>query len=143
MVALGTWHRAHVAREAKQLTPSAWIWAGKRHTSEILGRKLVNSAVRIRDPHVHFAEHWVVRRLAPDSSHIEIGALPQERDQEKILHAMGWETGNIHLGSVRALRAVRRDLAKRRGSWLHKAAKQMLKLTLADWKVWRKAYRTL
>jgi len=137
VLALATWDGAHVVREAKQLTPSAWIWARGLSSSEVLSRKLVESAIRLRDPHVHFAEHWVVRRLAPDCSHIEIGTLPKERDEEKLLYFMGWETANIHFGSPRAIPAVRRDLARRKGRWLHQAAKDMMKATLADWDVWR------
>jgi Uncharacterized protein conserved in bacteria (DUF2252) len=141
VLALASWDGAHIAREAKQLTPSAWIWAGNLHSSEVLSRKLVESAVRIRDPHVHFAEHWVVRRLAPDCSHIEIQTLPEERDEQRLLYYMGWETANIHLGSPKAIPAVKRDLAHRQGRWLHKAAKAMLKSTLQDWKAWRRACR--
>jgi Uncharacterized protein conserved in bacteria (DUF2252) len=137
VLALAAWHGAHIVREAKQLTPSAWIWANGLHTAELLCGKLVTSAVRILDPHVHFADHWIVRRLAPDCCHIEIQTLPEERDEERLLYHMGWEAANIHLGSPKAIRAVRRDLGTRKNRWLHKAAKAMLKVTLEDWKVWR------
>jgi hypothetical protein len=103
-----------------------------------VSRKLVAAAVRIHDPHVHFADHWIVRRLAPDCCHIEIQTMPEERDEERLLYYMGWETANIHLGSPKAIPAVQRDLAARRDRWLHKAAKTMLKVTLEDWKVWRR-----
>ena len=53
---------------------------------------------------------------------------------------MGWETGNIHLGSPQAIGAVKKDLAKRKGRWLHKAAKAMQKATLDDWKVWSRKW---
>jgi hypothetical protein len=137
VLALATWDGAHVVREAKQLAPSAWIWARRLHSSEVLSRKLVECAVRILDPHVHFGTHWIVRRLAPDCCHIELQSLPQARDEEKLAYFMGWETANIHLGSPKAIPAVRRDLARRKGRWLHKAAKSMLKVTLKDWTVWR------
>ena len=140
VVALAKWHGAHIAREAKQLTPSAWIWASHLDTTEILSRELVDRAVRIRDPHVHFTEHWIVRRLAPDCCHIEINSLPAERDEERLLYYMGWETANSHLGSPKAIPAVKRDLAARRDRWLHKAAKAMLRATLEDWKVWRRKW---
>ena len=138
VLALATWDGAYIVREAKQLTPSAWIWARRLHSSEILSRKLVESAVRILDPHVHFAEHWIVRRLAPDCCHIEIQSLPEERNEERLAYYMGWETANIHLGSRHAIPAVRRDLAHRKDRWLHKAAKIMFKATIDDWKVWRR-----
>jgi hypothetical protein len=140
VLSLATWDGAHVVREAKQLTPSAWIWARQLHASNVLSRKLIESAVRIRDPHVHFAAHWIVRRLAPDCSHIEIQSLPEDRDEEKLAYYMGWETANIHLGTPNAIPAIKRDLARRKGRWLHKASKAMLKVTLDDWKVWRRKW---
>jgi hypothetical protein len=140
VMAVVNWHDAHIVREAKQLTPSAWIWARNLKTSEVLSHTLIDTAIRIRDPHVRFAEHWLVRRLAPDCSRIEISTLPQERDEERLLYYMGWETANIHLGSERAIPPLKRDLAKRRNRWLHKAAKSMLKVTLDDWKFWRRQY---
>jgi hypothetical protein len=138
VLALATWDGAHAVREAKQLTPSAWIWSQNLRTYTILSRKLVESAIRIRDPHVHFAEHWIVRRLAPDCCHIEIQSLPEERDEERLAYYMGWETANIHLGSPKAVAHVKRDLARRKGRWLHKAAKAMQRVTLTDWKDWRR-----
>jgi hypothetical protein len=140
VLALAEWDGAHIVREAKQLTPSAWIWAQGLHISKILSRKLVFSAVRILDPHVHFAEHWVVRRLAPDCSHIEMQTLPEDREEERLLYYMGWETANIHFGSPKVIPAVKRDIAKRKGRWLHKAAKAMLKTTLDDWNVWHRKW---
>jgi len=141
VLALANWDGAHVVREAKQLTPSAWHWTRRLPGGEILSRKLVESAVRICDPHIHFAAHWIVRRLAPDCCHIEISSLPEERDEEKIAYYMGWETANIHLGSAKAVPAVKRDLASRHNRWLHKAAKTMLKATLNDWKFWRRHWQ--
>ena len=136
-------HGTHIAREAKQLTPSAWIWARKLRADSILSRDLLERAVRIPDPHVHFTPHWLVRRLAPDCSRIEISTLPLEHDESRLLYCMGWETANIHLGSEHAIPAVKRDLARRKNRWLHKAAKTMLKTTLNDWKHWRREGRKL
>ena len=138
VLVLATWDGAHVVREAKQLTPSAWIWSKNAKTGKILSRKLVESSIRIRDPHVHFSDHWIVRRLAPDCCHIEIGTLPRERDEEKLLYYMGWETANIHFGTPKAIRAIRRHLDSLKGRWLHRAAKSMLEVTLGDWKLWRR-----
>jgi hypothetical protein len=143
VLTLATWDGAHVVREAKQLTPSAWIWARHLHSAQILSRKLVETSVRVMDPHVHFAAHWIVRRLAPDCCHIEIHSLPEVRDEERLAYYMGWETANIHLGSRTAIPAVKRDLAKRKGRWLHKSSKAMLKATLSDWKYWRRNWQRL
>ena len=141
VMAVASSHDAHVIREAKQLTPSAWIWSRHLKTDVVLSRKLVETAVRIRDPHVHFTEHWLVRRLAPDCSHIELSTLQEDRDEERLLYCMGWETANIHLGSGKSLPALKRDLAHRKNRWLHKASKSMLSVIFIDWKFWRRNYK--
>jgi hypothetical protein len=55
-----------------------------------------------------------------------------------MLYHMGWETANIHLGSSKAIAAVKKDLARRKGRWLRKAAKAMQEATLNEWRVWRR-----
>jgi hypothetical protein len=72
-----------------------------------------------------------VRRLAPDCSRIELSALPAERDILRLLHAMGWETANVHLGTL-SPRVLLADLEKRPKAWLFQAARQMQKSVLAD-----------
>jgi hypothetical protein len=141
VLAVSTWYGSHIAREAKQLTPSAWIWARHLNTSQVLSHTLLQNAVRIRDPHVHFGLHWIVRRLAPDSSHIAMQTLPEERDEEKLLYDMGWETANIHFGTRKAIPGLKRDIARRKTHWLHKPAKAMLEVTLEDWKAWRRGWK--
>jgi len=140
ILALFEWHGSHVVREAKALTRSGWLWAaGKKHSdAPLLQEQIICSAVRVRDPHLHFHENWVIRRLAPDCSHIELASLPTDRDEERLLYAMGWETANIHLGSREKIASLRKDLGARRGRWLHKAAKAMAEATRQDWKIWRK-----
>jgi hypothetical protein len=81
---------------------------------------------------------WLLRRLAPDCSRIELASLPARSDEERLLYSMGWETANIHFGTPRAIPTVKRDLAKRPGSWLHKAAKAMLRATERDWRDWKR-----
>ena len=34
--------------------------------------------------------------------------------------------------------AIKRDLAKRPGNWLHKASKAMLRATERDWREWKR-----
>ncbi|HXA00248.1 MAG TPA: DUF2252 family protein [Candidatus Dormibacteraeota bacterium] len=129
---------AWIAREAKAIRPSAWVWAEGANQFEIFGAKLAESAVRVRDPFVGFSDRWLVRRLAPDCSRIELASLPQERDEEKLLYAMGREIANMHLGSTKSIPAIKNDLTKRKGRWLHKASKEMLAATLKDWKDWHR-----
>src|SRR5205085_723091 len=98
-------------------------------------RKLIEES--LPEPCRHFHGHWLVRRLAPDCSRIELSSLPKERDEARLLYDMGWETANMHFASPQAIAHVKRDLASRRGRWLHKAAKAMYKATLTDWEDWR------
>jgi Uncharacterized protein conserved in bacteria (DUF2252) len=138
VLALALWHGSHIVREAKAVARPAWLWAaGPERPAGTERQALVDRAVRIPDPHMHFRDGWVVRRLAPDCCLIELESLPVERDEERLLYAMGWETGNLHLGSAAALKALKRDLSARRGRWLHKAAKEMADATRRDWEEWR------
>jgi hypothetical protein len=141
ILALSSWQGAFIAREAKAIRPSAWVWYKNSSSQDLHCSRLVDTAIRVKDPCVRFQGRWVVRRLAPDCSRIELASLPVERDEAKLLYCMGWETANMHFGSPQAIAKVKRDLAARRGRWLHKAAKSMFKVTLEDWDEWRKGWK--
>jgi hypothetical protein len=136
-VALAEWRGGKIAREAKMLAPSACLWArSDRGGKAIMYQAMLDRAVRCHDPFVRLEGRWLLRRLSPYCSRIELAALPRKRDEGKLLFAMGWETANVHLGSSEVIKAVRRDLAKRKAGWLQKAAKEMTRATLTDWKDW-------
>jgi len=133
-VAVAEWRGGSVAREAKALAPSACVWAEQgKGSAPIHYEEILRRAVRCRDPFVHFQRRWIVRRLAPDCSRIELAALPKERDELHLLHAMGWETANVHLGSLKP-RTLLADLSKRPKGWLMEAARKMEKAVKADFK---------
>ncbi len=67
--------------------------------------------------------------------------MPKERDESRLLRAMGFETANVHLGTPHAAKLILRDLDKRPVDWLHEAAAAMVKATTADWRQWRKIAR--
>jgi hypothetical protein len=141
ILALTTWQGAYLAREAKGIRTSAWVWCKDSSSQEIHGVTLVNRAIRVKDPCVRFRGHWLARRLAPDCSRIELASLPQERDESRLLYDMGWETANMHFGTPKAISKIKRDLKARRGRWLHRAAKAMFKVTLEDWDEWRAGWK--
>ena len=137
-VMLADWRGGKVAREAKALAPSACVWAAEGGGSgEILYREIVKQSVRCWDPFLRLKGRWIIRRLAPDCSRIELSALPKKRDEIRLLHAMGFETANIHLGSGKA-HAILNDLKKRKPAWLEHAAKKMAEAVLEDWQDWKK-----
>jgi len=138
-VAIAMYRGARIAREAKALAPSACVWAAEEKTvsQRICYQQILDRSIRAIDPFVRLKGRWIVRRLAPDCSRVELSSMPKERDETKLLHAMGFETANVHLGTPRAGKAIQRDLAKRLGHWLHESAAGMVKATMEDWKDWR------
>ena len=138
-VALADWRGGAVAREAKALVPSAYLWANRGKGSDIiLYQTVLDQAVRCCDPFVHFQDGWIVRRLSPSCSRIELAFLPRQRDESRLLQAMGWETANVHLGSRPASKTVLRDLDRRPPAWLRAAVKAMAKATIKDWEAWKR-----
>ena len=132
---IAEWHGASVAREAKELAASAWGWARSDRTDPIRYQEILDRAIRSPDPFIELRGRWVIRRLAPDCSRIELSALPK-RDASHLLHAMGWETANVHLGSCEAGRLAG-DLRRRSSAWLHSEARAMARSTFEDWAEWR------
>ncbi|HVN08908.1 MAG TPA: DUF2252 family protein [Patescibacteria group bacterium] len=139
-VSLVNWRGGSIAREAKALVPSAAVWL--RHhsrTGPILYSQVLRTAVRVPDPHFRVEGHWIVRRLSPSCKKINMADLPERRNEERLLFAMGAETANVHLGAPSACGSVRRDLARRHGAWLLDSARDMVKFVRRDWKDWRNA----
>jgi hypothetical protein len=79
-----------------------------------------------------------VRRLSPHCSRIEISTLKAERAEARLLHAMGYETANVHLGTKAARTQVLAHIKKQKGKWLHKTTEAMLEAVREDWKDWKK-----
>jgi hypothetical protein len=133
-VATASWQGGFIAREIKDTLPSAFIWSQK-HDTEPGNRWLlhtVESAVRAQDPFYQVRRNWLVRRLAPDCSRIELGDLGDAGEVCKLLKAMGHETANIHLGSPQGRKAIRSAWKKLPADWLTTAATEMLEAILKD-----------
>jgi hypothetical protein len=143
IVAISSARGAFIAREAKAIRPSASAWHNSDSSGAVYGPKLIKSSLRVPDPFVRFHDRWLVRRLAPDCSRIELISLAEERDEARLLYSMGWETANMHFGSPQAIPQIKRDLAQRKSRWLHKASKEMCKATLKDWEDWRKGWKKI
>jgi hypothetical protein len=140
LVAIAECNGGKVAREAKALVPSSVHWAkGTEEPSELMYQTIINRAVRSPDPFVQLRGHWIVRRLSPHCSRIELNVLPRNRDELKLLFAMGWETANIHLGSRSALKPIRRYLDRLKPNWLSSSARDMAAVVTEDWRAWKKS----
>ncbi|MGA8618991.1 MAG: DUF2252 family protein [Candidatus Sulfotelmatobacter sp.] len=138
-VAIADWHGGRIAREAKTLVPSSSWWAQKHvGPGDILYQTIINRAVRCPDPFVQLRGRWIVRRLGPHCSRIELASLRAPDTELRLLHAMGWENANIHLGTPSARKSILRHLHKQKAKWLHAAAEIMWQAVRADWEVWKK-----
>ena len=136
--ALAEWQGEFVAIEAKALIPSAALWAKKKQKgAEVQYEEVLARAVRSPDPLMKVYEGWVVRGLAPDRCRIELSELGPERDETRLMRAMGWEIANIHLGTRLAVKYVLNDLKERKPNWLRRSAEKMVAVTLSDWEMWR------
>jgi hypothetical protein len=143
LVAIADWKGGRVAREAKALLPSALHWLNpKRAPAEILYGAILRRAVRCPDPYVQMRGHWIVRRLSPHCSRIELDALGTSRGELRVLEAMGKETANIHVGTEEKRRAILKDLRGRKGNWLAGAAQAMADAMEKDWRVWKERWQS-
>ena len=67
------WRGGKIAREAKALAPSAYCWAGAGDRSRSLFYSAILSrATRSPDPFLRVQKSWIVRRLAPDCTRIDL-----------------------------------------------------------------------
>lgn len=138
-VAIADWKGGRIAREAKALVSSACYWASEHNgPPEILYQAIVSRAVRCLDPFVQLRGRWIVRRLSPHCSRIELADVKAQMKELRLLYVMGWETANVHLGTRNARKGILRHLQKQKSKWVHKATQQMLDAVREDWKVWRK-----
>jgi hypothetical protein len=138
-VAIAEWHGGRIAREAKALVSSACYWANENSgPPEILYQAIIDRAVRCPDPFVQLRGRWIVRRLSPHCSRIELAVLHAPGAEMRILHAMGWETANIHLGTKTARKPIMKHLAQQKAKWLHQASAVMREAVRADWETWKK-----
>lgn len=123
-----------LAREAKAWLPSAAAPGARPRRRPAVA--LMHDGVRSPDPAWGIRGSWIVRRLAPDCSRIEVDDFPKRRDEWKLVRSMGWETANIHLATPPVRTRVLRDLRRRGTRWLERATIAMVEATMNDWKAW-------
>lgn len=133
-----TEHRGgFIAREAKALVPSACAWHADEKNPAIHYPAMIAGTHRCPDPLFKVKAPWIVRRLAPDCSRIELTSLTHIADEVRVLRAMGWEVANVHLGQEDGAKSIRKDLRHRPVGWLRAAAKGMAKAVQKDWADWK------
>src|SRR5262249_51058771 len=133
--ALADWCGGKIAREAKALLPSAWLWAAvAAGDGQIYYAECVRRAVRAHDPFLHARGAWILKRLSPHCSRVTLSQMPRWRDEQKLLRTMGYELANVHLGTRGASPRIQADLHRHKPKWLRQSAETMAEATLADCK---------
>jgi hypothetical protein len=135
--AIGQWQGGPVAREAKALTLSAAAWA-QASTDGPYYAQILSGAIRSCDPFLQVQGTWVARRLSPDSRRLELATLGGPEDKELLLHAMGFETANVHLGTPGAARAIGKHLKVFSSKQLRTSAIAMHETLEKDFRRWKK-----
>jgi hypothetical protein len=139
-VAIANWQGGCIAREAKAVLPSACTWLeGKLGHGRSYYQQAISSAIRSHDPYQEIVGSWLIRRLSPDSNPIDIQDLPKRPDEQMLLHAMGSESANVHLGTKSQVHNILKDLENRKSNWLRDAAKRMARAVEKEWKEYRKS----
>ena len=139
IVAIGEMSGGLVVREAKQIPGPASMWVYGRRPARDLTVLVARAQAVAADPSRIQRGKWVVRRLAPDMTRLEITALRRKHDEGAILRSMGAAAANVHLVPHKLAapaKAVRKDEAARPAAWLADAAQTMVQLTLADHRAW-------
>jgi len=120
-VGIARWRGGRVVREAKAVVPSGWTLAHARSVGTSAAA-IIGGRYRARDPWYLLTARVVVRRLSPNTRKIEGKDHAQRLVQSDMLQAMGHELANIHLGGADVARQIEKDLARRNGRWLERAA---------------------
>lgn len=137
-VALASWKGGWICREAKAAAPPATAWLRNEMSGCRSGEALAR-AIRSPDPFYRPCDRWILRRLGPRSSRIELEQL-QFVDLIRILRAMASETANVHLGTPGAAEAIAADLNHRPKDWLLDGARRLTAELEQDWLEWRGLY---
>ena len=91
-LAVAYWRGGQVLREAKALVPSAWTWAhGSKASQKSHFLAVANGHYRAPDPFLHVREKFIFRRVAADSTKIELGDDAGGRLHLNLLQAMGFD----------------------------------------------------
>ena len=129
-------NHAYAAREAKAMVPSACSWLDPN--AKPTNREIFHETpARSGDPFLRFRNNWVIRRLSPDCTKIDLREIVCKDDVRVWIPAMGWEIGNVHLISGKR-RQILKDLEKRKSSWFQDKIEEMVSAVTADWKKWKR-----
>ena len=135
-VVIATWRGGRMVREAKAVVPSAWGWANGGALSKSEFMTAAAGPHRCPDPFLKAENHYVFRRLAPDSRKIEMPQKAIRTLDDHLLELMGAELAAIHSARPNAAAAIQADLRTRDDDWLEAAAAVMHRAVDDDYAAW-------
>ena len=131
------WQGGRILREARALVPSAWDWAHGVSDPRSRFLELATGRHRAPDPTLEVRQHFILRRIAPDSRKVELSDGAGRKVTAALLEAMGFDLGAIHAASGSKHRAVLRDLDSRPPDWLREATKAAVAAVTEDFEAWK------
>ncbi len=138
-IGVAEWQGAPAVREVKAMVPSAWTYAGHGSARGSRCQEIANGRFRANDPLYRLHGRLLVRRLSPNNRKLEIkDADGCDLLVPELLHAMGLDLANLHLGTAGAREAIVRDLEARDGNWLRASARRAVAAVTRDHKDWKK-----
>lgn len=138
-VALAMLHGDWIARECKALLPSAQAFLDKVKRPEYYYQALITQAPR-RDPYLHVDGKWIVRRIGPHNSRIELSQLRATEDEYVLLKAMGRETCNMDIPNQQLAADVLAEFGRLPSGWLLNAASLMTEANAEQHTLWAKHF---
>lgn len=143
-VAYGKWRGGPVLREAKAIVASAWTRITKGGNKAIRCMEIANGRFHAPDACYDVTKnpggkgHTAMRRLSPNSRKLEVAENGAILLDPRMLHVMGHDLANVHLGTTPDKRAddIRKHLKsieRRFAGAVQKAAQRVLK-EHTEWK---------
>ncbi len=135
-VAFGKWRGGLIVRESKAIVPSAWAWAGKGNEYDRLLLTLAGGQFRSSDPFLTAHDGFIVRRIAADSSKIDLSSIDARAYNSDLVAAMGRDLASIHIADSDQQSAIADHFHENGRDWLLEAAKAAAAMARADFTEW-------
>ncbi|EJZ17862.1 DUF2252 domain-containing protein (plasmid) [Rhizobium sp. Pop5] len=139
-VAFGEWHGCLVVRESKAIVPSAWAWAGIAKEYERLLLVLAAGRFRSPDPFLTAHDGFIVRRIAADSSKIDLSSVNARTYNPDLIMAMGRDLASIHVASGNVSAAIAENLQDKPDNFVLAKAKLSADVVKRDFEQWCEFY---
>jgi uncharacterized protein (DUF2252 family) len=137
-IGVATWRGGRLIREAKAIVASGWTLAHPRAARTRAIAAMLAGRYRAPDPWSRVTGDVAVRRLSPNARKIEVEHHAKALSDRDMLHAMGHELANAHLGGRVSAKTIATDLDGRGDRWLARATHAATDAVTNDFDSYRK-----